>query len=462
MKMNRRLANYILLGVAVLFVLLAVINEFYSDELIFRLLLFMAEAALIGGIADWFAVTALYKRPIPLSWLPQPHTALIPNNRDKVIQAVAKAVEEELLTKELLKNKAAQIDIVGNLIKIADDKNQAQPLSIFLVKFVQKIIARLNPAEIAAYLEKLLKSYAKDLDLAPLLRDFIQKATEGREDDKWIELALEKLLEIASEAKTKDKIYALLKEKEEEETTGGPINWLKGLVIKGAELVDAYSTEELADNLHQELINTIQEMKDPRHIIRIKIREAIREAIKELDSNKAWQEKIQAWKNGLMERLDLREILQTLVRAAIKIATASTSEIGGGFFKKAETVLDTKQQVSLDHESLLLKWAVSEFEKYWAYFKTNSSIKGWLEKYIKKIIDHIIEKEHPLVGQIVKETLSAFTNEKLINFIDEKFGSDLQWIRINGCIVGSIVGLAIFAFLEWLYTPLLLLLGGQA
>lgn len=279
------------------------------------------------------------------------------------------------------------------LIKIADDKGQAHRLAIFLADFVQKILQRLDPAE---YLGKVLKSFARQLDLSPVIRNFIIKATENREDDKWIEMALDKLAGLAEAPETRQKIYAFIKEKEKEKTTGGIGKSILGFIKTVAERFDAYNAEELADYLHRELIATIKEIKDPNHILRLEIRDFIQSTVSELEGNKKWQEKIEAWKNGVLDRVSLREVLETLFRAAVKAATAPTSEIGGGFFKKAGSIFEIKKQVNIDDESLLLKWVAKEFEKYWNYLKRNSNIKDWLDMYIKKVIDHIIEKEHHL------------------------------------------------------------------
>jgi uncharacterized membrane-anchored protein YjiN (DUF445 family) len=87
------------------------------------------------------------------------------------------------------------------------------------------------------------------------------------------------------------------------------------------------------------------------------------------------------------------------------------------------------------------------------FFKGNIELQEWLEVRIKQVIYELIEKEHYIIGEIVQRVLGEFNDDKLNRFVEEKAGDDLQWIRINGSIVGGIVGLLMFFFLRYVYDP---------
>jgi uncharacterized membrane-anchored protein YjiN (DUF445 family) len=80
-------------------------------------------------------------------------------------------------------------------------------------------------------------------------------------------------------------------------------------------------------------------------------------------------------------------------------------------------------------------------------------MKDWTDSVLGGMLEKIITREHYLVGEIAKETLGAFTNERLIQFIEDKAGNSLQWIRINGSIIGAAAGLIVFLFTTLLYGP---------
>ena len=80
-------------------------------------------------------------------------------------------------------------------------------------------------------------------------------------------------------------------------------------------------------------------------------------------------------------------------------------------------------------------------------------MRQWIDNILKEMLEKIIRSQHYLIGEIVKETLEAFTNERLNQFIEEKVGDDLQWIRINGSIVGASAGLLIYLFTNLVYSP---------
>ncbi|MCX7781280.1 MAG: DUF445 domain-containing protein, partial [Negativicutes bacterium] len=101
-------ANRILAGVCILFIGAAVLRRQNPDNLLYEMLLMVSEAALVGGIADWFAVTALFRRPLGFPW----HTALIPRNRERVIQAVVNTVEHELLSVTAIERRLAAISFM--------------------------------------------------------------------------------------------------------------------------------------------------------------------------------------------------------------------------------------------------------------------------------------------------------------------------------------------------------------
>lgn len=426
MTFNKRNANYILAAVALLFLLFVVIKYFYPNVFTIKLFYFIFEAALVGGIADWFAVTALFKKPFP-EFIPQPHTALIPSNRGKVIDAVVVMVENELLSKEIIKAKIKQINIVDYVVLLLEDEKNTKQLTKFITGYVQKFLEELDPGETAIYLEKLLKTTSAKIDLTPHLRNIADWVIEKDEDDKWLGYLLDELIDSVKKESTHAKIHEILLETKEEKI--GENVFLQGLAFI-AEKLNALNMADAARAVQAELIATLQELKDPRHILRKKVKVIINNTIIDLDKRDAWKSAIEAWKEGVIERVNLKEVIETLIFSAVKVAF-----------------------INMDEDAPLMKWVVGELKKYIKHIRKEEGLKAWLDKYLKEAINSVVDSEHHLVGSIARETLNAFTNTRLNEFVEDKVGSDLQGIRINGCIVGSIVGACIFLFLNFVYDP---------
>ncbi|PKM86280.1 MAG: hypothetical protein CVU87_12600 [Firmicutes bacterium HGW-Firmicutes-12] len=451
MKNGRKLASKVL-GLAIFsFIIMLVLHKLFPEFFIVRLFLFVSEAALVGGIADWFAVTALFKKPFPIP-VPQPHTGLIPKNREKVIASIAQVVENELLTKEMIGKKTAGINYFELFIQGVESNNQHTDLAVFITGFIKKALTNLDPYETAKKLDSFIKKNSFKLDLALPLQKFVLWAIENREDDKWLELALEELSIKIKQPKTRDNIYNLLNDIKDQETKG----IIKGFFYKIAKKIDGINLSDLADSFHQEMCDSVDEIKDnPGHILRIKLKALVVETADGLGKNEKWKKSINSWKEGVVERLDLVPFLEELITAAVGIVTKPTKEIKDGFFHKTINILNLEEKVVLDDESLLVKWALVQLQKYWAYLKRNKVLSEWVNRYTSELLGHVVETEHALIGKMVSDTLNGFTNEMLIDFIDDKFGNDLQWIRINGCQLGAIIGLLLFLLQELVYSPLL-------
>ncbi|MBC8015840.1 MAG: DUF445 family protein [Sporomusaceae bacterium] len=109
------------------------------------------------------------------------------------------------------------------------------------------------------------------------------------------------------------------------------------------------------------------------------------------------------------------------------------------------------EKISISTHSHLLDLIYSQADQHWMRFKSDHEMQHWLEVRIKQAIFDLVEKEHYLIGTVVQEVLSTFTDEDFNRFIEDKAGDDLQWIRINGCVVGAVVGLIMFIFLHYFY-----------
>ncbi len=428
---NKTGANILLIIFFILFIAATIIKHLYSGSFAAGLLAFTAEAALIGGIADWFAVTALFRKPLGISW----HTAIIPNNRDRIVASVSNLVSSELLSVDALKGKLESLNLVdtivdgllGKLDKLLSEEN--------FQEMIGDKAENLDKSKIAAYLDRFIKEGLKKEELSNDIRTLLVKAFEDGRHKEWLSGLVGKAVEIAKKDSTREKIYRLLREQEKynESNTGAGSFFVKILLnmSRNSKYSNLFSISQLLQN---ELVKTLESVNEPVNPLFIKLTECAEDLLKRLDGDQTLLELLQTWKNGVLEHLGLLEALQQLLTSAIESG-----------FRKQEAA----------------HWLTGSIDNYRSRLKNDETIRGATEDMLATVLQCVIINEHHLIGEITKDTLGAFSNEKLNKFFDDKVGNDLQWIRINGSIVGSAAGIIIYLFVNLLYNPYIMPFIGQ-
>lgn len=420
---NKSKANILLTCVFILFVSTTILKLVYRDSFAADLLAFTAEAALVGGIADWFAVTALFRKPLGFSW----HTAIIPNNREKIIKKITFMVGEELLGVESIKNKLSGLNITDPLLERLSTTLDGASLEGHVQNLVAENIGALDKTKITEDIDALIKENLKKENVSDEIRNLLINAfAEGRHKN-WLMILLGKAVEIARRPATREKIYEILKqqEKHNSEISGAGTFFIRALlnVSRSSKHTNLFNISQL---LQQQLVDVLEQIKNPDHPIFKKIMEDSKVLLNELDETNTLAALIQKWKNGILEHLDLLEVLELILSSVI------------------ESRINREEAAA---------WVVSHLERYRNDLKQDAEMREWIDRILKEMLEKIINNEHHIIGEIVEETLEAFTNERLNKFIDEKVGNDLQWIRINGSIVGACAGLLIYLFTNLVYSP---------
>lgn len=423
---NRTRANVLLIIFFILFTAAAIIKRLYSGSFAAGLLAFTAEAALVGGIADWFAVTALFRKPLGIAW----HTAIIPNNRDRIVASVSNLVSTELLSVDALKGKLESLDLVDTIVDGLLGKLDELLSEEKFEEMLGDKAGNLDKAKIAGYLDRFIKEGLKKEELSGDIRNILVKAFEEGKHREWLSGLIGKAVEIAKKDSTREKIYRLLREQErynESSTRAG--SFFVKMILNMSRNSKYSNLFSITDLLQRELVTTLESVNDPENPVFRKLTECAEDLLKRLDGDQTLLELLQTWKNGILEHLGLLEALQQLLTSAIESG-----------FRKQEAA----------------HWLSGSIDNYRSRLKTDDAIRGATEDMLGAVLQKVIINEHHLIGEIAKDTLGAFSDEKLNRFFDDKVGNDLQWIRINGSIVGAAAGVAIYLFEHLLYNPYIL------
>jgi len=425
----RRKANITLAAVFLFCLGAAVLEHSNPGSFGIRLMFSVSEAALVGGIADWFAVTAIFKKPLGWGY----HTALIPRNREKVIEAVASIVQTELLNMNLIRKKIEGIPFVEGLLLSVEKVGGSVYLTDTILVYLRRYAEKQEPTQLAEKLAVFIRCTAKTWNLAPRVQSISGWALKHGYIDLGLDRLAEGLWDKAADGETRKTILRYLEEiKEEKIGNGGSIfRTLMGFV----EMSDGLNLDEAADALQVELLLTLRKFRDPLDPLRISLKDILLNRVVELELDTRFSAQIEQWKEDVLNDVLFSRFLESVIGEALKVASSPS------------TPTDTNSLYRTIHPYV---------EKYWFSVQHNLELQAKINTFLVDTLCRVIQNEHDLIGGMVRETLAAYTDQDLNRFVEEKAGNDLQWIRINGSMIGGIVGLLLFLFLDLVYDPIIM------
>ena len=355
-----------------------------------------AEAGMIGGLADWFAVTALFRRPLGL---PIPHTNLIPANQDRIAEGVARYIDGEFLRREMLVGQIRRFDIADRLagtLKSVDDRRR---IVEGIMHFLPRVLdTRGDPAVRAAIVEA-ARSGLSDIDLRPAVATLLRRVVEG--DDLAI------LIRDGCEA-----LRRLLESRRTE---------LRGMVsARTPWFVPSAIDGRVAEILVRGFSDLLEQLKDPEsekgHALRRWLRdlpelversEGVGERLADLMQRAAHDQEIVNVASGLW--IDVKRMLLDDIRAP-------QSKTRDALDAVVMSLADQLDSVSLRRE-------------------VNAAVEAFLAENVPEWRMEI--------RRFIVETLSRQRPDQFARRIELQVGKDLQFIRINGTVFGALVGVAI-------------------
>lgn len=381
----------------------------FQETFMGRLLQGGFEAGLVGGLADWFAVTALFRHPMGI---PIPHTALLPKNRDRMITALITMLEKDWLTKESIKEKINQINFTDKLIQIAENELSSVTLKRRISLILNEFISFVNIEKMAPFIEKELKEYLHTLKVEKILETIITQALNKKLDEKALNYILTEMEKWMSKEETKRKIGIMAKQLLDNTEADG---FLKMAISSFRNLI---TEEKLGNMLQPYLLKRIillqREDDQYRHLILSRIRE---EVVGMQDKEELMAE-INNWKKTFVNNWSpvdqITEILKQLQKKLMLLA---------------------------EDDEFIDKHVISFIQNYVNNIVKTPEKMESIENWIQKQILYYLDMNHSKIGVLVKENLDKLDNETLINMMENSVGKDLQWIRVNGAICGFTIGI---------------------
>lgn len=411
-------ADYVLAGVAIAFVLALCLQYRYHGILWADGLLAVVEAALVGGIADWFAVTALFRKPLGITQ----HTALIPRNRQRIIAAAATMVQHEFFAKERLRTVLQQISFAAFVVRWGERESVRRALSRFIAHYIKHWAAHVDWEAAVIRLATYSRGQLVQQSALPWVLTGAKWLLQPQREQAMLSTLCLYLAREAQRPELHRFIYQLL-EVYKRQKTSGFLGAIMGFI---GEATDIINLDDAAVAVQQQLVKLLTDMVEFNHPLRNSLRQQAAALCEQLETNEKWQQQLEAWKVSAVDHLDLTEYLLQFVKT-LKRASFAASEGENG-----------------EAQSPLEQWLAKAIADYWHSFADNELLQSWLEDYLQELVWRIIDREHDLIGRIVAEAMQVLSDAELNRLIEAKAGEDLVWIRINGSVVGAVIGLVLF------------------
>ena len=403
-RTTRLVATGLLVAMACLFALARTMLSAPGASPAWGYLRAFAEAAMVGGLADWFAVTALFRHPLGL---PIPHTAIIPENKDRIADSLAGFLQSNFLTPQVVARRMAGLDVAGaagTFLASPRSGGEQGRLAAGAASLAADILESLDREKLGGMAKQALRQQIDRVDLAPLLGQMLHAMIA---DGRHLPL-IEALL--AKTAQTLEANEALLRSLIHERA-----NALVRLVK-----LDERLANTILDGIYKLLAEAVVH---PDHPLRMKIVEGLEQLAHDLVEDQAMRARVESMKAEVLANPAFTDWLDALwERARVGLLAAVRGGTAGGALSGqiGVALADLGRALQTDRRLALL---VNRFAR--------RTLVGVASRYGSQIV------------QLVSETIRRWDARTVTARIEGAVGRDLQFIRINGTLVGGLVGLGL-------------------
>ena len=364
-----------------------------------------AEAAMVGGLADWFAVTALFRHPLGL---PIPHTAIIPSNKDRIADTMAQFLQENFLTPAVVARRMAGMNVaraIGDFLVATPEETGADSRSRLTggaAELLAEVLESLDPDRLGNQVRSGLGAQLSKLDVSPLAGRMLESAMDDQRHIPLIDGMIR---------------WAGLTIEDNEETLRDIIHRRVAGVLRWTGLDKTISSNVL-DGLYKLLAEVLI---DPEHPLRSKVEEGLAKLSEDLQNDPVTRARVEDMKRDLLENPAVAEwwmgVWERIRQSLIRRARDPESELGSEMRKG---LADLGEALKQDHR---LQVQINRFAR--------RTLVGIATRYGGEIVT------------LVSETVKRWDATTITGRIESAVGRDLQFIRINGTLVGGLVGMTL-------------------
>ena len=392
----RALATAMLAGMAALFVAASGLE---AQHPVWGFIRAFAEAGLVGGIADWFAVTALFRHPLGI---PIPHTAIVPRNKDRIGDALASFLRENFLTPRVVARRMRNLDVAGAVGRFLAQPPGEGRLRRGGSRLLADILESLDQERLGGMVKTALAQRIRSVEIAPLLGQTLEAAITS---DRHVPM-VDSIVSWAG--RTLDANEDLIRDM---------VHQRAGRFLRMVGL-----DEKLADAIVDGLRKlTIDMAIDPDHPIRAKAEEGLANLANSLQHDPDTRAKVENWKSDMVENEAVSAWLD-------------------GIWEKARAGL---LKGARDPDAVLAGRFGEALRQLGETLQAEPRLKAAINQFARRATVGIVASYGDGIVTLVSETVRSWDATTVSDRLEGAVGRDLQYIRINGTLVGGLVGLVL-------------------
>ncbi|WP_312923421.1 DUF445 domain-containing protein [Empedobacter brevis] len=404
LKKHKAVATGLFILMAFIYFLMVYLSQHSSAKWIGYVEAF-AEAAMVGALADWFAVTALFKYPLGLKI---PHTNLIENSKNAIGDNLGQFVTGNFLTPATIRPYIEKLEVVKYAADWLNSSTNQEMLQEELINFSKKIVRDLDDEDVVGFITLKGDEILKQFNLPELVSSSLEYILEKEKHDDILEAIIPKAKEyiLESDLIIKDK----LNEKH-------PV-------------ISFFAGKRISKGVVEGVVSFLDEVEeDKEHPIRHSIERIIRENIQNIKESPEWKLRLESLRDDFITKERMNDYAADLWQA-IKL-------------NLTESFDDENSAMQLYIRKNIKKLAENLNENQEMIAKIN----GWVRHFLYRMILRNVKE----VEGLISSTVDKWEGKELSEKLELEVGKDLQFIRINGTLVGGLVGLIIYTITQLVF-----------
>jgi len=359
-----------------------------------------AEAGMVGALADWFAVVALFRHPMGL---PIPHTAIIPNRKNDIGESMSRFVADHFLEPEVVRKKLQNTNLAAFVVGWLKSDKGRRSVEDLTTAVLRWALGALHEKRVRRFLSRLSSKQLVNVSLAPLLGSTLDWLVRGQRHQQILTQLLRYAIVLVHD--NRDAIRAKVQ-------TESPW-WLPGFV-------DDRILKLMLERIEHQLFEMAL---DPDHHLREKFSQWAQNLAQDLKHNPEHRRLGDDIKQQLLDNDELQDYLYGLWR-----------ELAGNI----ETDIEKPESVIRQHVGQWLAGVAEELDK-------DKEMQAWVNVWLVNAITLVVGRNSAQIASLISDTVRSWDGMDTSRRVELAIGRDLQFIRINGTLVGGLVGLLIHA-----------------
>lgn len=360
-----------------------------------------AEAATIGGIADWYAVVALFRRPLDL---PIPHTAIIPSNQHRIGDNLGRFIERNFLSQETIGSKLKDIRFADEMSQWLATPEKSQEFARFVAKLVPQLLETLDHTGLRSFAAKRVAVQLEKTEVAPIAAKLLDSFVK---DDRHNKLMNDLIAALHKFINDDVAIDAIRKKVQDELPTVFNVFRADALILR--RIIKAASA-------------LLQEVKDnPEHQLRDEFEKFLKNYVRRIKRSKRFAKRAEAMKHDMLARPEFADIAEKLW----------------------QNLRDYLEKDIRAENSATVDRLTDMFVDIGRNLASSTELKTEIDREMVRILAALIEKQKSSVSSFVSDQVKSWDFAQLTLLIEANIGKDLQYIRFNGMLIGGMAGVVL-------------------